>query len=166
MLRVITGPVFSGKSVELIRRLNRFKKADRKIAAFNPIIEGQYSPGILSHDGICFNSITINSISDLTDSLDMGKEIVALDSCHFFNNDIIKLVKYLNSKNKIILLSGLDMDYTGSPFGAMPYLLAIADKVHKLKAVCTKCGADAGYSQKIVSVKEKYEPRCYACFQF
>ena len=172
MLEVICGGMFAGKSELLIHRLKRASYAKKNIIAFKPAIDNRYSvTEIASHSGQTYKSIAVKSATDITDYITNDIDVIGIDEAQFFDNYIIDLVEILSSKVDIYV-AGLDLDSAGKPFGSMPYLLAIADKVTKVSAVCMKCGADATRSQRLVNSKEQvmvgasgtYEARCRKCW--
>jgi thymidine kinase len=172
MLEVICGGMFAGKSELLIQRLNRAGYAKKNIVAFKPAIDNRYSvTEIASHSGHTYKSIAVKWASDIPDYITNDIDVIGIDEAQFFDDYIIELVQMLSSKVDIYV-AGLDLDSAGKPFGSMPHLLAIADKVTKVSAVCMKCGADATRSQRLVSnseqvlvgAKDSYEARCRKCW--
>jgi thymidine kinase len=176
MLEVICGGMFAGKSELLIHRLKRASYAKKNIVAFKPAIDDRYSvTDIASHSGQTFKSIAVKDSSDAIKYLKNSQisfDVVGFDEAQFFDEDIVKLVDEL-SNIKEVYVAGLDLDSAGKPFGSMPHLLAIADKVTKVSAVCMKCGSDATRSQRLVSSSEQvmvgasgtYEARCRKCWK-
>jgi thymidine kinase len=172
-VEVITGPMFSGKTEELIRRLKRAKIASRKVAIFKPEIDQRYSAdAIVSHDESRIDSIRIKRAIEIVDQIDKA-EVIGVDEVQFFNEAIIDVVQYLALKGKRVIVSGLDMDSNGNPFHPMPQLLCIAEFVTKLHAICLECGAPASHSFRYagsedlihIGAKESYKPLCRFCFQ-
>jgi len=172
MLEVICGGMFAGKSELLIQRLNRAGYAKKNIVAFKPAIDNRYSvTEIASHSGHTYKSIAVKWASDIPYYITNDIDVIGIDEAQFFDDYIIELVQMLSSKVDIYV-AGLDLDSAGKPFGSMPHLLAIADKVTKVSAVCMKCGADATRSQRLVSnseqvlvgAKDSYEARCRKCW--
>jgi len=172
MLEVICGGMFAGKSELLIQRLNRAGYAKKNIVAFKPAIDNRYSEQeIASHSGHKYKSIAVKWASDIPDYITNDIDVIGIDEAQFFDDYIIELVETLSSKIDIYV-AGLDLDSAGKPFGSMPHLLAIADKVTKVSAVCMKCGADATRSQRLVNnteqvlvgAKDSYEARCRKCW--
>ena len=172
MLEVICGGMFAGKSELLIHRLKRASYAKKNIIAFKPAIDNRYSvTEIASHSGQIYKSIAVKSATDITDYITNDIDVIGIDEAQFFDDYIVELVEILSSKVDIYV-AGLDLDSAGKPFGSMPHLLAIADKVTKVSAVCMKCGADATRSQRLVENKEQvmvgangtYEARCRKCW--
>ena len=172
-IEVICGSMFSGKTEELIRRLKRVKIANLKAEIFKPAIDVRYDEvKIVSHDTNSIHSTPVqnaNSILLMTQDVD----VVGIDEAQFFDEEIAIVCEQLALRGVRVIVAGLDMDYMGKPFGQMPNLLAVADYITKLHAICVKCGnianisyrktADAG--QVLVGEKDIYEPRCRHCAQ-
>jgi len=167
-IEVISGCMFSGKTEELIRRLRRAKFAKLKVIVFKPIIDNRYSnTEIVSHSEQAFPSIMVDNSEDILEQIS-DADIVGIDEAQFFDNNIVKVSLQLAEMGKRVIIAGLDMDFRGSPFGAMPTLLAIAEYVTKPKAICVVCGSPATMTQRISDSKEqvdvgatdKYEARC------
>lgn len=185
---VITGPMFCGKTTEMLRIINRYSYAGVKAKIFNNKADTRnHDNYIQSRDGYKSSAIKVNDANEIlkyVDEYDLQKEykIIAIDETQFFDKNIVEVVKKLRDKKFIILCCGLDLDYKGNPFGSMPELLAIADDVIKLSAICTICGAPAtktflintnispGISSKINEIiigdAEKYEARCNKHFKY
>src|SRR6476659_2524109 len=171
-IEVICGSMFSGKTEELIRRLKRARIANLKVEIFKPAIDVRYDEiKIVSHDENYIQSTPIdNSQTILLMAQDV--DVVGLDEAQFFDDQITTVCDELAKRGVRVIVAGLDMDYTGKPFGQMPFLMAKADYVTKLHAICVRCGNIANYSyrksadggQILVGVKEMYEPRCRHCF--
>ena len=172
-IEVICGSMFSGKTEELIRRLKRAKIANLKTEIFKPAIDVRYDEvRIVSHDENYIQSTPIdNSQTILLMAQDV--DVVGLDEAQFFDDQIANVCDQLAKKGVRVIVAGLDMDYTGKPFGQMPYLMAKADFVTKLHAICVKCGNIASFSYRIIpneeqimlGAKNAYEPRCRTCFE-
>ncbi len=171
-IEVITGSMFSGKTEELIRRLKRAQIAKQKVEIFKPVLDTRYSEReIVSHDSSSIESIPVDSAKKILD-LAMDADVVGIDEAQFFDNDIVEVCNALANNGKRVIVAGLDMDYLGKPFGPMPALMAIAEYVTKVHAICIKCGDLAHYSHRKSSSdslielgeKDKYEPLCRACF--
>ena len=170
-IEVICGSMFSGKTEELIRRLKRVKIANLKIGIFKPAIDSRYDKiNIVSHDTNFLQSTPVaDSISIL--QLSQGVNVVGIDEAQFFDKDICLVCEQLALNGVRVIVAGLDMDYSGKPFGEMPNLLAIADYVSKLHAICVVCGNIANISyrkiadpaQVLLGEKNIYEPRCRTC---
>ncbi len=171
-LEVICGPMFSGKTEELIRRMTKVEFTKKKAIVFKPIIDTRYSNNhIQSHNGKKIKCINLKNMEECLDYIN-DIDIFAFDEAQFYNSDIIDICKTLLLKDKRIIIAGLDRDSNGKPFGQMPYILAHADYITKLNAVCVKCGDIATFSYRIsndkeqivLGEKEKYEARCIICF--
>ncbi len=171
-IEMISGCMFSGKTEELIRRLKRVQIAGRKAAIFKPAIDVRYDEtDIVSHDTTRITSIPVID-SSLILARAQGMDVVGIDEVQFFDEGIVDVADQLAVKGIRVIGAGLDMDYTGKPFGSMPALLAKAEYVTKLHAICVKCGEIASYShrkskiegQLFLGEQSVYEPRCRACF--
>jgi len=171
-IEVICGPMFSGKTEELLRRLRRATYANQRIAIFKPVIDVRYSElNIVSHDSNFYPSLMISKASDILKNKGTS-QIVALDEAQFFDDLLPEILENLAQEGIRVIVSGLDMDYIGKPFGPMPELLALADNVSKLTAICLVCGAEAthtfrktkGNQRIMIGAKDLYEPRCRKCF--
>lgn len=153
-LEVVCGSMFSGKTEELIKRLKRAMFKKQSIQVFKHGADSRYSSNfIFSHTGNKISSLPIQSSSEIIDSVSDETEIIGIDEIQFFDMDIILAMDYLVRRGKNVIVAGLDLDFRGIPFGPMPYLMAIADEVTKLKAVCCKSGQDAYVSQRIINGK-------------
>jgi thymidine kinase len=171
-IEVICGSMFSGKTEELIRRLKRAKIANLKVEIFKPAIDIRYDEiNVVSHDSNYIPSTPIdNSQTILLMAGDV--DIVGIDEAQFFDDEIIHVCETLALQGIRVIVAGLDMDYLGRPFGQMPRLLAIADFITKLHAICVRCGNLANISyrktnaegQVLVGEKDIYEPRCRTCY--
>lgn len=174
-LEVITGPMFCGKTDELIRRLRRATIAKQKIQVFKPGFDTRYSVDkVTSHAGNKFEAIPIENISEIRELRAEGVTVIAIDEAQFFGADILPLVDELVENGIRVIVAGLDMDFRAEPFGQMPNLMAKAEEVHKLHAICMECceaatrtqrlvnGSPAHYNDPIVIVgaSELYEARC------
>ncbi|MDE3144370.1 MAG: thymidine kinase [Bacteroidota bacterium] len=172
-IEVICGSMFSGKTEELIRRLKRVKIANLKVEIFKPAIDIRYDETkVVSHDANAIQSTPIeNSQTILLLSQDV--DVVGIDEAQFFDDQIMHVCESLAMRGVRVIVAGLDMDYLGRPFGQMPNLLAIADYITKLHAICVQCGNIANVSyrktaesgQVLVGEKDIYEPRCRVCAQ-
>ena len=171
-IEVICGSMFSGKTEELIRRLKRAKIANLKVEIYKPAIDVRYDETqVVSHDA---NSIQSTPIDNSQTILLMAQDVdvVGIDEAQFFDAEIMHVCEMLALRGTRVIVAGLDMDYLGRPFGQMPNLLAIADYITKLHAICMKCGnianvfyrKVAGEGQVLLGEKETYEPRCRKCF--
>ena len=171
-IEVITGSMFSGKTEELIRRLKRAQIAQQKVAIFKPELDKRYSEKeIVSHDASSIASIPIKKPEQIFDYAQEA-EVIGIDEAQFFDDSIVQVCNQLANQGKRVIVAGLDMDYLGNPFGPMPALMAIAEYVTKVHAICIKCGNLAHYSHRItqsdslidIGEKDKYEPLCRACY--
>jgi len=172
-IEVICGSMFSGKTEELIRRLKRVKIANLKAEIFKPAIDTRYDElNIVSHDTNFIQSTPVDSSQNIL-LLAQGVDVVGIDEAQFFDNEIANVCEQLALKGMRVIVAGLDMDYKGKPFGQMPNLLATADFITKLHAICVKCGniannsyrKSAGEAQVLLGEKDVYEPRCRHCFR-
>jgi len=172
-IEVICGSMFSGKTEELIRRLKRVKIANLKVEIFKPKIDTRYDETkIMSHDTNAINSTPVeNSAAILLLAKDV--DVVGIDEAQFFDEGITEVCEQLALRGIRVIVAGLDMDYMGQPFGQMPNLLAVADYITKLHAICMECGNIAHVSyrktaqsgQMLLGEKDIYEPRCRICAQ-
>ncbi len=175
IVEVITGPMFCGKTEELIRRLRRACIAKQKVQVFKPIIDQRYSiEKVTSHAGSEFEAIPIEKASQIYNHLQEDTTVVGIDEAQFFDDEIIPIVQQLAEKGCRVIITGLDTDFRGEPFGPMPILLAQAEKVDKLTAICMVCGETATRTQRLINGKpahyndpvvvvgaaELYEARC------
>jgi thymidine kinase len=172
-IEVICGSMFSGKTEELIRRLKRVKIANLKVEIFKPAIDVRYDEvKIVSHDTNYIHSTPVNSSKDIL-PLIQDVDVVGIDEAQFFDAGIADVCEQLAARGIRVIVAGLDMDYQGNPFGQMPNLLAKADYISKLHAICVKCGNIANISyrkvatggQVLLGEKDVYEPRCRYCAQ-
>lgn len=172
-IEVICGSMFSGKTEELIRRLKRVKIANQKVEIFKPAIDVRYDEvKIVSHDATAIHSTPVKESKKILE-LAIDVEVVGIDEAQFFDTDIANVCDTLAFQGIRVIVAGLDMDYLGNPFGAMPALLAKADYVTKLHAICQQCGSMANYSyrkvaeggQVLLGATDSYEPRCRKCYQ-
>lgn len=179
-LEVISGCMFAGKTEELIRRINVLSYAKMNIIVFKPKIDNRYSDTeIVSHSGVKVPCLVVDRAQDILKKVNMDTEVVAIDEVQFFDKDIVDVCEYLADKGIRVIVAGLDKDFRGEPFGIMPELLTRAEFITKLTAVCTKCGAPATRTQRLVNGKpasfndsivlvgavEHYEPRCRHCHE-
>ena len=171
-IEVVCGPMFSGKTEELIRRMRRAQIAGQKIEIFKPSSDIRYDDKeVVSHDKNSIPSTPIESSSNILLLAD-DVQVVGIDEAQFFDHGIVGVCELLSAKGIRVVLAGLDMDYTGKPFGPMPSLLAVAEYVTKVHAICVSCGNLAQFSNRTVSetsqvlvgAVEKYRPLCRACF--
>ena len=172
-IEVISGSMFSGKTEELIRRLKRVKIANLSIAIFKPVVDTRYDVAkIISHDTNFIQSTPVDAAKKILDLVG-DVDVVGIDEAQFFDKDITSVCEALALRGIRVIVAGLDMDYQGKPFGEMPNLLAVADYITKLHAICMKCGdiAHVSYrvvpseSQMLLGAQDAYEPRCRFCAQ-
>lgn len=171
-IEVICGSMFSGKTDELIRRLKRAQLANQKVEIFKPSVDVRYSDmEVVSHDGDSIRSTPVdNSMNILL--LSSNSQVIGIDEAQFFDKNLIHVCNELAERGVRVIVAGLDMDYTGKPFGPIPELCAIADDIDKLHAICMKCGSLAYIShrkthdsqQVMLGETNEYEPLCRACY--
>lgn len=171
-IEVICGSMFSGKTEELIRRLNRAKIAKQRIQIFKPALDKRYhEENIVSHNDNSIRSIPVQLSVEILD-LAENCEVVGLDEAQFFDEKIVEVCGILADSGKRVIVAGLDMDYMGKPFGCMPQLMAVAEFVTKVHAICMVCGEVASHSYRLSPSNERvllgetdlYEARCRRCF--
>jgi thymidine kinase len=173
-IEVVCGPMFSGKSEELIRRLRRAEIARQRVQIFKPGIDQRYSDDhIVSHSELRIRSVSVKDAHELEARLDPRTEVIGIDEAQFLGEEIIPLAVRLADLGKRILIAGLDTDYLGRPFHPMPELLAVADEITKTLAICMQCGNPAKHTQRLIASEElvvvgaagMYEARCRRCFE-
>lgn len=171
-IEAICGCMFSGKTEELIRRLNRAKIARQKVEIFKPAVDTRFHElDVVSHNTIAIRSTPVNSAQEIL-LLAGNCDVVGMDEVQFFDESIVEVCTTLANSGKRVIVAGLDMDFMGKPFGCTPALMAVAEFVTKVHAICAICGSTASYSFRLVSSKEKvllgekesYEARCRRCF--
>lgn len=177
-IEAVIGPMYSGKSEELIRRLKRAKIAKQNVVVFKPIIDDRYSKkDVVSHSGYTINAISIQKSSQIYDYIQDDTQVVGIDEVQFFDNEVVDIAIDLANKGIRVIAAGLDMDFKGEPFGPTPRLLAVAEFVDKIQAICSVCGQPATRSQRLIDGKpakydapiiqvgavESYEARCRKC---
>lgn len=177
-IEVICGCMFSGKSEELIRRLKRCQFANQKIKIFNHSIDIRYGTNeIKSHDKNGMPCFMINDINQVLEIIEKDDEVIAIDEIQFFTGDVTKVLNQIADMKKRVIVAGLDQDFKGEPFNDMPNILATADFVTKIHAICVQCGSLATKTQRLIDGKpaskkdplivvdaaEKYEARCRHC---
>ena len=171
-IEVVCGSMFSGKTEELIRRLRRAQFAKQKVEIFKPAIDTRYSDEeVVSHDHNAIPSTPLDSSASIL-LLSADIDVVGIDEAQFFDDSIIKVVQTLADRGVRVIVAGLDTDYLGKPFGPMPGLMAIAEEVQKVHAICVKCGNLANHSHRltkdhnlvVLGEKDIYEPLCRDCF--
>ena len=171
-IEVIAGCMFSGKSEELIRRLRRAKIARQRVQVFKPSADTR-SQGLESRDRWGFEATAVGDSEEMRANLHWGVEVVGVDEAQFFDPGLVSLVVELAGAGRRVIIAGLDMDFLGHAFGPIPELMAVADYVSKLHAICVRCGAPAMFSQRTaggrdqvqVGDEESYEARCRRCFR-
>jgi thymidine kinase len=174
-IEIICGSMFSGKTEEMIRRLRRAVIAKQKVQVFKPVIDDRYNVDkVTSHAGVDFEALPINHSSEIHNALNSDTTVVAIDEAQFFDDGIVGVIDEMANNGLRVVVTGLDMDFRGEPFGCIPVLLSKADKVDKLQAICMVCGEPAGRTQRLVDGKparyddpivivgaaEMYEARC------
>jgi thymidine kinase len=179
-IELICGSMFSGKTEELIRRLRRALIAKQQVQVFKPIIDNRYHvERVTSHNGLDFDAQPVPTAQDILAALDPETTVVAIDEVQFFDQDVIDVCEQLAEAGKRVICAGLDMDFRGVPFGPMPDLLARAELVDKLHAICVICGEPASRTQRLiegqpaafddpivlVGAAEVYEARCRQCHE-
>lgn len=171
-IEVICGSMFSGKTEELIRRLKRAKIAKLNVEIFKPKVDSRYhEEEVVSHDHNSIHSTPVDSSSTIL-LLGSNTQVVGIDEAQFFDDGLVEVCNILANKGIRVIVAGLDMDFSGKPFGPVPNLMAIAEHVTKVHAVCVCCGAPALFSFRknadkqtvLLGEKENYEPRCRSCF--
>lgn len=173
-IEVVCGPMFSGKSEELMRRLRRAMIARRRVQVFKPVIDNRYSHDeIVSHGDIRMKSAVIAGASEILQMLDWRTQVVGVDEANFLGPELIDVTRQLADSGKQVILAGLDTDFMGRPFGPIPDLLAHAESITKTLAICMRCGNPAKHTQRLVESDDlivvgaagMYEARCRRCFE-
>ena len=174
-IEVVCGSMFCGKTEELIRRLRRAVIAKQNVQVFKPVIDNRYQIAkVASHNGEAFEALPIEKSDDILPNLRETTTVVGVDEAQFFDDNIINVVKDLADRGIRVIVAGLDMDFRGEPFGVIPEIMAIAERVDKLRAICMVCGDSASRTQRLVNGKparyddpiiivgadEMYEARC------
>ena len=171
-IEVIAGSMFSGKTEELIRRLKRARLANQKVEIFKPLIDRRYSEeNVVSHDARTIRSTPVDTAANIL-LLAYDVEVVGIDEAQFFDMGLVEVCNQLANQGTRVVVAGLDMDFMGKPFGPMPALMAIAEYVTKVHAICMRCGNLAHYSfrktpeegQLLLGEKDVYEPLCRVCY--
>jgi thymidine kinase len=172
-IEVVCGPMFSGKSEELIRRLRRARIARKRVQVFKPALDDRYSVDeIVSHDDQRMKSEVAASVSEIREKLDGDAQVVGIDESNFFGPGLVELAQQLADAGKQVIVAGLDTDYLGRPFPPMPELLCLSESITKTLAICMRCGNPAKHTQRLVGSSELivvgatgvYEARCRRCF--
>jgi thymidine kinase len=179
-VEVVCGSMFSGKTEELIRRVRRAQIARQKVQVFKPVIDDRYGvQKITSHNGLYVEALPVESAETILDLVEPDTTVVALDEIQFFDWQIARVCSELAERGVRVIAAGLDMDFRGEPFGPMPVLMAEAEMVDKLQAICVSCGRPASRTQRLIDGKpasyddpvilvgasEVYEARCRHCHQ-
>ena len=179
-IELICGSMFSGKTEELIRRVKRAQIARQKVQVFKPRLDDRYATArVSSHDGLHLEATPVENAAEIMAQVDPDTTVVAVDEVQFFDWEIADVAQALADAGKRVILAGLDMDFRGEPFGPVPLLMAQAEKVDKLNAICVICGAPASRTQRLINgepasyddpvilvgASEVYEARCRACHQ-
>jgi thymidine kinase len=173
-IEAITGGMFSGKSEELVRRLRRATIARQVVQVFKPRADTRHAPErLVTRDKRELEAFCITCSRDLREHLRPDVQVVGIDEAQFFDDPLVELVSELADGGKRVIIAGLDLDYLRRPFGPMPRILALAEYVDKMHAICMRCGAPAHYSQRLAGGGEQlqvgdtdaYEARCRRCFE-
>jgi len=174
-IEVVCGPMFSGKTSELIRRVERAQIAKQRVQIFKPCIDIRYNKeDVVSHTSRTVKAEPVENAVDILIRLKDSTRVVAIDEVQFFDDAITTVVVKLAARGYRVICAGLDLDYRAQPFGPMPSLLAVADEVMKIHAICTICGASASRTQRLIKSKaqvllgetDAYEARCRAHYQY
>jgi thymidine kinase len=179
-IEVICGSMFSGKTEELIRRLRRAQIAKQQVQVFKPAIDTRFADrGVTSHNGVQIEAIPVENTAEVYEMLAPDTTVVAIDEAQFFEHEVVSLCEDLADRGLRVIVAGLDMDFRGEPFGPLPALMARAEQVQKLQAICVECGGPASRTQRLIEGKpaaysdpvilvgasEVYEARCRGCHQ-
>lgn len=179
-ITVVCGSMFAGKSEELIRRARRALYAKKKVQVFKPSIDKRYDQlMVVSHVGAKHEAVPVASVEDLARKIDRDTDVVCIEEAQFFDSAIVDLVVTLADDGVEVVVAGLDQDFRRQPFGPMPTLLALADEVVKLRAICIKCGRPASHTYRtidgrpahkndpviLIGATESYEARCRNCYE-
>ena len=173
-IEVIVGPMFSGKSEELIRRLRRAEIARQRVQIFKPVIDQRYAGNeITSHSGLGIPSDNVRTAAEVLEKVEARTEVVGIDEAQFLGEELITVCTKLADMGKRVMVAGLDTDFLGRPFEPMPRLLAVAEEITKLLAICVRCGNPAVHTQRLVASDDlivvgaagMYEARCRRCFE-
>jgi thymidine kinase len=179
-IEVVCGSMFSGKTEELIRRLRRAQIAKQKVQVFKPTIDTRFADReVTSHNGVQIEAIPVENTAQVFTMLEPNTTVVAIDEAQFFDDEVVSLCEDLADRGLRVIVAGLDMDFRGEPFGPMPALMARAEQVHKLQAICVECGGPASRTQRLiegqpaaysdpvilVGASEVYQARCRGCHE-
>jgi thymidine kinase len=171
-IEVVAGSMFSGKTEELLRRLRRANIAKQKNMIFKPKIDTRFSVNeVVSHDSNSISSTPVEKAEDIL-ALANGYEVIGIDEAQFFDDSLVEVCNKLADNGIRVVVAGLDMDFAGNPFGPIPKLVAVAEYVTKVHAICMRCGNLASYSHRlsdssalvVLGEKDKYEPLCRSCY--
>jgi thymidine kinase len=173
-IEVVVGPMFSGKSEELIRRLRRAEYGKQRVQIFKPVIDQRFGKsGIVSHSGLEIASELVSTGSEILEKVAPRTEVIGIDEAQFLGESVIEACEKLADVGKRVIVAGLDTDFMGRPFEPIPRLLAVAEEITKLLAICMRCGNPAMHTQRLVASAElivvgaggMYEARCRRCFE-
>jgi thymidine kinase len=179
-IEVICGSMFCGKTEELIRRVRRAQIARQKVQVFKPTIDTRYTEReVTSHNGVQIQAMPVENVTQIQAQIEEDTTVVALDEAQFFDDTIVALCEKLAIQGVRVIVAGLDMDFRGEPFGPMPALMARAERVDKLQAICVVCGGPASHTQRLINnqpaayddpiilvgASEVYEARCRGCHE-
>jgi len=173
-IEVICGPMFSGKSEELIRRLRRAQIARKRVQVFKPTIDDRYSKEeIVSHSDLRLDAEIVVDAADILKKLDWRTQVVGIDEPNFLADGLVSVAQQLADSGKQVIIAGLDTDYMGRPFAPIPDLLCVAESITKMLAICMRCGNPAKHTQRLVETQDlivvgaagMYEARCRRCFE-
>ncbi len=179
-ITVICGSMFAGKSEELIRLARRALYAKKKVQVFKPVIDNRYHESmVVTHMGVQHSAVPVSNVPDLQRKLDSETQVILIEEAQFFDKSLVRLAVDLADSGRDVILAGLDQDFRRQPFGPMGELMAVADSVVKLRAICMHCGAAASHTFRVIDGKpahrddpiiligatESYEARCRACFK-
>ena len=173
-IEIVCGPMFSGKSEELIRRLRRARIARKRVQVFKPALDDRYSADeIVSHGDQRLKSEVVASAKQILEVVDWRTQVIGVDESNFFGRDLVEVSAQLADAGKQVIIAGLDTDYLGRPFPPMPELLCLAESITKTLAVCMRCGNLAKHTQRLVESEDlivvgaagMYEARCRRCFE-
>ncbi len=179
-IEVICGSMFSGKTEELIRRVRRAQIARQEVQVFKPALDDRYGvERVTSHNGVNVEAVSVANAREILDLIQPTTHVVAIDEAQFFDDEICDVCNRLTKSGRRVIVAGLDMDFRGEPFGPMPLLLAEAEKVDKLRAICVVCGREASRTQRLINgqpatyadpvilvgAQEVYQARCRHCHQ-
>lgn len=179
-VEVICGSMFSGKTEELLRRVRRAAIARQQVQLFKPAIDNRYGVNtVASHDGLKWEAVVVNDAAEMLQALKPETTVAAVDEIQFFDEDIIVVCSQLAHRGLRVIVAGLDTDFRGEPFGPLPTLMAQAEQVDKLHAICVRCGSEASRTQRLIDgrpayyedpvvmigASEAYEARCRACHE-